>query len=261
MGIKKLYDCKDSGQMNVAGLMSGSGTNLVKIIEHELELKKQRGESPFHVAVIFSDTHKSKANDIGANFGIPVLTYSLEAYCDLRGKNIRDMQARENYEEEVLKFLNEANECAVFAYAGYMRKATPVFVNSAIGVNIHPADLSILGTDGRRKYRGDHAVKDAIKAGEREIRSTTHIVTDEVDEGPILMVSGPVEVHNYDLHDKSEDRWDQVAEVYQNRLKEIGDWVIFPKTLEYIADGKFARDSKTRELYFDGKKIPNGVRL
>jgi folate-dependent phosphoribosylglycinamide formyltransferase PurN len=254
--LVKLYNYEDAGQMSVVGLISGSGTNLIKIIEHELELKNQRRESPYHVAAIFSDNPKSNANEIGGKFGIPVLTYSLEKYCNLRGKNIRDMQSRVEYEEEVMKFLNKASECSVFAYAGYMRKASPVFINSAIGVNVHPADLTVISPDGRRKYRGDHAVRDAIKAGEREIRSTTHIVTDEVDGGPILMVSAPLQVS----HPISGDILDRMSEHYQSALKEKGDWVIFPKTLEYIADGRFAKDSEDR-LYFDGKPIPNGVRL
>lgn len=47
---------------------------------------------------------------------------------------------------------------------------------------------------------------------------------------------------------------------HQNRLKEIGDWVIFPRTLEFLADGRYSQDDQ-RKLYFDGKEIPQGVRL
>ncbi len=261
MILTKLYDAAEVGQLNVAGLMSGSGTNLVKIVEHEQELKEERGKSPYHVAVIFSDTHKSKASEIGARFAIPVFIYDLEGFCNKRGKPIKDMATRAEYEKECMKVLNEY-ECAVAAYAGYMRKATSVFVNSFLGINVHPADLTIKNPDETPKYRGDHAVRDAIRAGEKELRSTTHIVAQNVDCGQVLMVSAPVPVYwpTREVDKNYPGREQIMNDKHQNRLKEVGDWVIFPRTLEYIADGKFARDEDKR-LYFDGKHIPQGVRL
>ncbi|MBU3913779.1 MAG: formyl transferase [Nanoarchaeota archaeon] len=255
MSLIRLYNAAEVSQLRVAGLMSGSGTNLRKIIEHEQRLKEQRGLSPYHVSVIFSDTPKSKAGEIGADFGIPVFIYDLDSFCKKRGKPSKDMDTRKEYERECMRVLNEF-ECAVAAYAGYMRKATSVFVNSFLGVNIHPADLTIKSPDGKPRYRGDHVVKDAIQAGEKVIRSTTHLVADKVDCGSILMVSAPLPI-NYPI---SDSMLDKIAGHYQDALKERGDWIIFPRTLEYIADGRYARDKKGI-LYFDGEKIPNGVRL
>jgi len=255
MTLVRLYHAAELGQMKVAGFMSGSGTNLRKICEHEEKLKQQRGESPFHVAVIFSDNPKSKAVEIGSNFSIPVFTYDLESFCKTNGKPIKDMLTREEYEKRCMQVLSEF-DCTVAAYAGYMRKATPVFVNSFLGVNVHPADLTIKTNDGKPKYRGDHVVRDAIKAEEKEIRSTTHIVSEKVDCGQILMVSSPLKV-DYPITD---DVLEKISEIYQDRLKERGDWIIFPRTLEFIADGRFARNSNGN-LYFDGTPIPNGVRL
>ncbi len=255
MALVKLYDASEVGQLRVAGFMSGSGTNLRKIIEHEQMLKKERGESPFHVSVIFSDNYKSKASEIAADFGIPAFIYDMDSFYKQRGKPLKDMNTRREYERECLRVLNEF-ECTAAAYAGYMRKATSAFVHSILGVNVHPADLTIKGNDGRPKYRGDHAVRDAIQAGEKSIRSTTHLVTEKVDCGPILMVSAPFPV----VHPISDEILGEMAGRYQDALKERGDWVIFPRTLEYIADGRFAIDEQ-RRVYFDGKEIPQGVRL
>jgi folate-dependent phosphoribosylglycinamide formyltransferase PurN len=253
--VKKFHDACE-GSMKVAGLMSGKGTNLIKIIEHEQELKQERGKSPYHVAVIFSDTPRSKAVEIGSRFAIPTVVYDLEAFCAKKGVPIKDMQARTEYERECMKALGQF-ECPVAAYAGYMRKATEIFVNSFVGVNVHPADLTIKGENGKPKFRGDHAVLDAIQAGEKEIRSTTHLVSHDVDCGGILMVSAPVQI-KYPLPERVKAT---LAGAYQDVLKEKGDWVIFPKTLEYMATGKIEIEIGSTDLYFDKKPIPNGIRL
>ncbi|MFH1212413.1 MAG: formyltransferase family protein [Candidatus Woesearchaeota archaeon] len=255
MALTKLHDPAKSGQLRIAGFMSRTGSNLTKIIEHEHRLKMERGMSPFHVPVIFTDNWKSDAAKIGADFGIPVFNYDLEGFCRQRNLPVTDMDARRDF-ELFCSFVLKPFCCTAAAYAGYMRKATPVFVNAYLGVNVHPADLTLLGADGRPKYRGAHAVRDAIAAGETELRSSTHLVTGAVDCGPVLMVSPSVTVRgNIDY-----DILDRLAKAFQDALKEKGDWVIFPKTLEYIADGRFARD-ETGQLYFDGREIHAGLRI
>jgi len=47
------------------------------------------------------------------------------------------------------------------AYAGYVWATTAPIVNAYIGVNAHPADLSI-EKDGRRAYAGANGVRDAL---------------------------------------------------------------------------------------------------
>jgi phosphoribosylglycinamide formyltransferase-1 len=49
--------------------------------------------------------------------------------------------------------------------------------------NIHDADVS------QRRFPGLHATRDAILAGERFTRSSVHVVTAEVDAGPVVAVS------------------------------------------------------------------------
>jgi hypothetical protein len=51
----------------------------------------------------------------------------------------------------------------------------------------------------------------------------------------------------------------QVAEEHQQRLKEVGDWRIFPRTVEMIARGRFALDEFNR-VYVDGLPVPEGFR-
>ncbi len=59
--------------MRVAGFMSGSGTNLVKILEWQAEQDREPAGSPFRVAVIFTDNPESNAARIGEENGVPVV--------------------------------------------------------------------------------------------------------------------------------------------------------------------------------------------
>ena len=113
----------------------------------------------------------------------------------------------------------------------------------------------------KRKYTGDHAVRDAILAGEKQLRASTHIIEQQVDYGRILMVSQPLAVtlpEDFDANNK--DQIDSISDEHQNRLKEVGDWVIFPRTLEYLANGRYSQDEQGL-LYFDNEPIPQGLRL
>jgi phosphoribosylglycinamide formyltransferase 1 len=84
----------------------------------------------------------------------------------------------------------------VVVLLGYLYILTAPMLEAFEGriLNLHDADLTLLGSDGRRRYPGLHATRDAILAGERETRSTLHVVTAEVDAGPILAVSDAFEV-------------------------------------------------------------------
>ena len=66
------------------------------------------------------------------------------------------------------KGLVETFDIDVIALGGYMSYIT---LNRC--VNVHPADLSICLSDGRRKYVGDNAVRDAIHAGETMLCAST----------------------------------------------------------------------------------------
>jgi len=129
-------------------------------------------------------------------------------------------------------------------------------------VNVHPADLSILTAEGQRRYVGDHAVLDAISAGEKALRASTLWTDQGVDTGPLLMVSASLPVtlpEPIGVLRKNEGALTKVAALHQQRLKEIGDWQIFPRTVELIARGRFALD-EDRCVYLDGRPVPEGYR-
>ena len=258
MMLKELYH-PESGRMRVAGLMSGSGSNLRKIIEHGRTIESREGRAPYQVVVIFSDNPASNAEKIGNEYGIPIVVRDLGSFYKERGNPRRDLTLRAEFDEETVQELKPFN-IDVAAYAGYMSIATPILINSFLGVNVHPADLSVMNGD-KRKYTGCHAVRDSILAGEKQLKATTHIIEQQVDYGRILMISPPLNVNlpeGFDLRDR--DQVNLVSDAHQNRLKEIGDWVIFPRTLEYLADGRYSQDEQDN-LYFDNQPIPKGLKL
>jgi phosphoribosylglycinamide formyltransferase-1 len=249
----------DMGEMRVAGFMSGSGTNLRRILEYQAHVAKAAGACPYRVVAIFSDSWNSNATRIGAEFDVPVVTRDIDGYYAARGHEKRDLTVRPEFDEQTVRAL-QPHRISVVAYAGYMSIASPILTSTYVGVNVHPADLSI-ELHGKRRYTGDHAVRDAILAGEKTIASSTHLVSDQVDGGRILMISRPIEVEvppGADLGDRATLR--KVEADNQERLKVAGDWEIFPLTLRYMAEGRYSLGDKGN-LYFDGEPVPDGRRL
>jgi len=259
-----IFDPDQQGRpMRVAAFMSGSGTNIMRLLEHEKRLKAKHGRSFFETIFIFSDRSDggSAGERIALENGLPYFSYDIRAYH--AGKSIKrtvlnaeGLAARRDY-DRLAATLVKAFNIDVIALGGYMSYTT-------LGrcVNVHPADLSLLDEDGNRKYVGDRAVHDAIAAGERELRASTLWTDAGVDTGPLLMVSDPVSVGLPEpLEDllKDRERFDRIADSHQEQLKEAGDWKIFPRTIELIARGRFAFDPKGR-IFLDGSPVPRGYR-
>ena len=251
--------------MRVAGFMSGSGTNLVKILDRQIELGKEPGGSPYEVVVVFTDNPASNAARIAGRHGLDWIVEDILEFYRLRGHATKkDLSLRPAFDERVLQALTPYRADAI-GLAGYMSVVTAPLLNAFAGriINVHPADLRIL-EGGRRKYTGDYAVRDAILAGEKVLRATTHIVRQEVDGGEILMVSPPLpvelpgELRSGDARDRTEKRdlWNRVAAEHQDRLKRIGDWRILPTTLEWLARGRYSVDEEG-QVYLDAQPLRN----
>jgi len=259
MKLKPLHD-PAAGPLRIVGLMSGSGTNLRRILEHQERLEKQEGRPVYQVAVIFSDTWNSKALEIGRDHDLPVLVRDLRSWLKKRAIPRSDLKRREDFDRATVEALKPFQATAA-AYAGYMSLATPPLIQAWMGVNVHPADLSVTLPNGKRKWTGAHAVRDAIAAGEKFLHSSTHLIEPECDMGRLFMISPAVPVEIPPGADLSNPATlEQVASHNQDRLKQKGDWLIFPRTLEALARGHFQTDP-SGHLYFHGQPIPQGLRL
>lgn len=243
--MKKIYDPKVNGQMRVIGFMSGSGSNIRRLIEHE---RSYASEAPYKFVALFADTEDCNVRKIGNDFGLPVFVNDLEAFCAEKGRPVKDMETRRLYDSITRRSLFDFNAHAI-ALGGYMRKITEPLLNNYICVNVHPADLSKVDASGKRIFTGDKAVAKALRFGERELRSTVHLADEEPDRGPILMISDAVKVEEDASSFRDESFLEERAKHYQDLLKERGDLVIFPLVLDALARGRYSiGDDKIAQL-------------
>lgn len=270
MEPRQIYSPKEMTKMRVACFVSGSGTNARKIISRSKE-----PDSGYEVSLIFTDVRddrvkrdgskRCRAKDIADEQGIAYECVDIRDFYRERGvKRAGDLTLRPEFDGLVIEAI-APHEIDIIALAGYMSVTTRPILEGYDGriLNVHPADLSIMdGPD--RKYVGIHVVRDAILAGETELRATTHVVREKVDHGEVLVLSEPLPVvfpegvSQADLEDRK--LRNRIVDQHQDRLKERGDWVIYPLTLQMISEGRFALDG-TGDAYLDGELIPKGFRL
>ncbi|KMY68462.1 formyl transferase [Desulfocarbo indianensis] len=254
--LTPLFDAKAKGRpLRLAAFMSGSGTNIRRLLE--------RKSPHYEIAFIFSDvaSDKCQGQNIAREYGLPYFAYDTRRFHELKGvkrtvTTPEGLAARREY-DRVAARLVAAFQVDLIALGGYMS-----FLTLPGGVNVHPADLSLSDAGGNRLFVGDDAVYDAILAGRKELRSSTLWIDQGVDSGPLLMVSEPlpVELPAPLAELKNDDaRLRELADQHQERLKERGDWVVFPLTMELIGQGRLALD-QSGLAHLDGKPRPQGVR-
>lgn len=130
----------------------------------------QLGEVPGSIVVVVSPVATS-----------PALQAALEAGLDCAVVSPRD----EDYFERLMSTMRE-HDVEWICLAGLMTKLPEAFVQAYAGriLNIHPALLPKFG--GKGMY-GIHVHEAVVAAGERESGCTVHVVTENYDEGPILL--------------------------------------------------------------------------
>ncbi len=148
----------------VAVLISGAGSNMAALID-----AGQGADSGYEVALVVSNVEGAGGLAIAAAKDVETVAVPHKPF----GK---DREAHERVVDEALR----AAGVEVIALAGYMRVLTPWLVGGWRGrmLNIHPSLLPL--------YPGLDTHARAIAAGDAEAGCTVHLVTEGVDEGPIL---------------------------------------------------------------------------
>jgi hypothetical protein len=121
---------------------------------------------------------------------VPLVSDPIRPFYRRRGRRISDFSVRAEYDEEVARLVSSFHP-DLLLFSSYLYVATPALLDAYGGrvINIHGSDLYRRDPDGRPKYFGLRAVRDAILAGEPETRATAHWVTEELDMGPPILRS------------------------------------------------------------------------
>ncbi|HVR92074.1 MAG TPA: phosphoribosylglycinamide formyltransferase [Novosphingobium sp.] len=146
----------------VAVLVSGSGTNMAALL-----YASRAGDCPYEIALVASNNPDAGGIALSAAEGVPIFVLSHQG------------MARADHDAAMDEAIR-AHGADYVALAGYMRILTPEFVAKWDGrmLNIHPSLLP--------KYKGLHTHEAALAAGDKTGGCSVHLVTAEIDDGPVL---------------------------------------------------------------------------
>ena len=188
-------------------LISGRGSNMMALVEamHDPGF-------PAEPCVVISNRADAKGLDFAAANGIPTEVIDHKAY-----------PGREAFESALDQGLRDKGT-EIIALAGFMRVLTAGFVSRWEGriLNIHPSLLPA--------YKGLHTHERALADGAKRHGCTVHLVTAELDGGPILLQSELAVLDN----DTPESLAARVL---------IEEHKIYPKALAMLA-GRLAREDR-----------------
>lgn len=255
--------------------MSGSGSNAEKI----LDFKKLHPGGSWNPAVIVTDAPlKSRGREISANYELPLVELDIREFYKERGENRMSLmteRGREIREEwtSTLREMLKPYEIDFGILAGFV-PLTNITADFPC-LNVHPGDLTV-EENGSRLLVGLHTIpiEIAMLKGLDSLRSSVIIAQSytgsggEMDTGPILGISTPVEIdfQGYSMEDLEaiaakrpdsrpvggyKDQLEDLAKHNQELLKVGGDWVVFAPVVEDFSGGKFACDDNGTLNYLE----------
>jgi len=153
-------------------------------------------EHRWRIVVVMTSDPEGEAPRLLEGAGVPAVTHDIGAFYRTRGARSSDLAVRQVYDRAALDRLRPFRPDLI-VLSGYLHIVTTPLLEAYPSrvINIHDADLAVIGDDGRPKYRGLRSTRDAIFAGEPETRCTVHLATPEVDVGPPLVRSGAFPTH------------------------------------------------------------------
>ena len=195
--------------LRLAVLVSGGGTNLQAILDAIDEGTITNAE----VSVVISNNAGAYALERAKKKGIDAVCLSPKTFA-----------SREAFNEALLAKLQSYNVDLV-VLAGCLvvipQSIVDAYPNKII--NIHPSLIpSFCGTG----YYGLKVHEGVLSRGVKVTGATVHFVDGGTDTGPIILQKA-VEVHEGDT-----------PKALQQRVMEEAEWVIMPRAIDLIANGK-----------------------
>jgi phosphoribosylglycinamide formyltransferase 1 len=183
-----------------AVLISGKGSNLQALID-----AARAEDYPAEIVLVISNKADAFGLKRAKDAGISAVVIDHTHY-----------KIREDFDRAMDERLR-AHGVEIVCLAGFMRLLSEWFVSRWEGrmLNIHPSLLP--------QFKGAHAVRDALAAGALESGCTVHLVTAELDSGPILLQSQVLV------------RQGDTEETLRNRIHEQ-EHRIYPEALRVLAE-------------------------
>ena len=198
-------------KLKIAVLVSGGGTNLQAIID-----KIASGEiTNTEIALVFSINRKAYALERAKMAGIPAKALSPKQF-----------ENREAFNDAVLEVIEES-KVDLIVLAGCLMYIPPKLIEKYHNriINIHP---SLIPSFCGKGYYGLTVHEKALTRGVKVTGATVHFVDEVLDNGPIILQKA-VMIEEGDT-----------PEVLQRRVMEQAEWVILPKAIDLIANGKIS---------------------
>ena len=195
--------------MKIAVLVSGGGTNLQAIIDAVASGKITNTE----IALVISNKEGAFALERAKTAGIEGKYISPKQFDD-----------KEAYSQAMIETIKNAG-CELVVLAGFLVVLPESFVNAFEGkiINIHPSLIPSFCGDG---FYGLKVHEAALARGVKVTGATVHYVDAGTDTGPII---GQKAVYIED---------GDTPEILQKRVMEQAEWIILPKAIDDIANGR-----------------------
>ena len=197
--------------LKLAVLVSGGGTNLQAIID-AIDAGTTTNAK---IDVVISNNANAYALERAKNHGIEGMCISPKSY-----------ENREQFNDALTQTIVDRGIDLV-VLAGYLVIIPPQLIAAYKNriINIHPSLIpSFCGTG----YYGLKVHEAALKRGVKVTGATCHFVDEGTDTGPIILQKA-VEILP-----------DDTPKSLQQRVMEQAEWVIMPKAIDLIANGKIA---------------------
>ena len=195
--------------LRIVVMVSGGGTNLQAIIDGV----KAGTITNTEIAGVISNNRNAYALERAEKNGIPN-----------RCVSPKDYESREIFNEKLLEAVDEYSPDLI-VLAGFLVVIPPEMIAQYRNrmINIHPSLIPAFCGKG---YYGLKVHEAALERGVKVVGATVHFVDEGTDTGPIILQKA-VETEQGDT-----------PEVLQRRVMEQAEWIILPRAIDLIANGK-----------------------
>ena len=204
--------------LKIVVCVSGGGTNLQAILD-----ALDSGQiTNTQILAVISNNAGAKALERARTHGIPALCLSPRQYPDREAFN-------EAFTERMVQLSPD-----LIVLAGFLVRIPPQMVARFSNriINIHPSLIPSFCGVG---YYGLKVHEKALERGVKVTGATVHFVNEGMDEGPIIAQKA-VRVEE-----------DDTPEALQQRVMEQAEWILLPKAIDDIANGRIqVIDNKVR---------------